>query len=386
MLLQQGPSFTKGDSEGNSNSEDMRKLGEEPDTFLQFAEVDRFSMCLTDADEGVLRLNTPKTTDEMLLGSVGKLHWGVDFRGISVGDIHADVVVCTGDNMQPFQETPCAAIPDSGTTLISAPEWQLEQLFTTICDKWDRCRNNYTRFMEAQEKVEDLAEDLLNGTVPWDIFNTSKAQTFQSILHDCDSWLTEEDTLDAELPELHFHVRGSEGRNQTLSLRGWAYVMEVTQEGSTDQQKKAGQPGDIFVASPDAAVLRPTAGRADQKEADMESIPMELPPDPFTAGTSPKRACQAAFGTMDYSTSINGPVWILGTSFFYDYDITFNLGSEPPSMAFRELKEEGCGTCRSQSPASLGQTVAGKSSSARKSPRRVNGTPRRSQIKPATHL
>eukprot|EP00971_Amphidinium_carterae_P059198 1170412-Amphidinium_carterae.1 len=33
----------------------------------------------------------------MLLGSVGKLHWGVDFRGISVGDIHADVVVCTGD-------------------------------------------------------------------------------------------------------------------------------------------------------------------------------------------------------------------------------------------------------------------------------------------------
>eukprot|EP00971_Amphidinium_carterae_P096886 1918052-Amphidinium_carterae.1 len=28
MLLQQGPSFTKGDSEGNSNSEDMRIASE----------------------------------------------------------------------------------------------------------------------------------------------------------------------------------------------------------------------------------------------------------------------------------------------------------------------------------------------------------------------
>jgi len=352
----------------------------EPNTFLEFAKVDRFSLCLTDDTEGVLKLNTPRNQEQVVLGSVGKLHWGVDFRGISIGDIHSDVVVCKGENMSEFQETPCAGIPDSGTTLISAPEWQLEILFESICDKWSRCSENYTHFMKAQQKVESVAEDFFNGSQPWDIFNVTKTQVFQMLLNDCDSWLTEENSLDKEMPELHFHIKGSEGNNQTLTLGGWAYVMEVTQEGSDDvKQEEPGsdRPGDIFLST-DAKIRQgaPTAA-----EADGEKIPQKVKPDPFAFGSEfPKRTCQAAFGAMDYTTSINGPVWILGTSFFYDFDVTFDLGTEPPSMTFTELNDQGCGTCKSAAPAALGQTQVSQARSRTAQPRRISGPPRKPQI------
>merc|ERR1719350_2442657 len=54
-----------------------------PQGFLQSAGVSRFSMCFTNGADGVLRLGIPPP--EKQLGSVGQSHWGLDFRGMSVG-------------------------------------------------------------------------------------------------------------------------------------------------------------------------------------------------------------------------------------------------------------------------------------------------------------
>jgi hypothetical protein len=72
-------------------------------SFLETAGISRFSVCLNGGGNqpGVLRLGTPKLENAM--GSVGQMHWGMDFRGFSVGDVSAPVAFCTSDSMLPGQ-------------------------------------------------------------------------------------------------------------------------------------------------------------------------------------------------------------------------------------------------------------------------------------------
>merc|ERR1719223_240853 len=110
--------------------------GFEPPEFLPEAGVSRFSICFNDGPSGALRLGTPKPLKR--LGSVGEMHWGLGLSGISIGVEKARVKLCSPDDMQSGQSTPCGAIPDSGTTAIMAPEQSLETLFESICEAWDR--------------------------------------------------------------------------------------------------------------------------------------------------------------------------------------------------------------------------------------------------------
>merc|ERR1719215_1074585 len=77
--------------------------------FLQEAGVPRFSMCFNYNEDGVLRLGGPEP--KLTLGSVGKSHWGLDFRGF-----------CSEASKKPGQETACGVIPDSGSTLMMGPK------------------------------------------------------------------------------------------------------------------------------------------------------------------------------------------------------------------------------------------------------------------------
>eukprot|EP00913_Durusdinium_trenchii_P032122 g30080.t1 len=52
--------------------------------FMKLAGIERFSMCFNEQGPGVLGLNEAPIKES--LQSVGKLHWGLDFRGITVGD------------------------------------------------------------------------------------------------------------------------------------------------------------------------------------------------------------------------------------------------------------------------------------------------------------
>merc|ERR1719326_1519049 len=80
-----------------------------PKGFLEHAGVDRFSMCFNDGADGVLRLNSKPMKNP--LKSIGQAHWGLDFRGISVGNHSAPVTFCSGRDRKEGQATACGASP-----------------------------------------------------------------------------------------------------------------------------------------------------------------------------------------------------------------------------------------------------------------------------------
>lgn len=180
--------------------------------FLQSAGVSRFSICFSDGTAGALRLNPP--AQEKTLGNVGHEHWAVDFRGASIGGSLERVGFC-GEVMKAGQETPCAAIPDSGSTTIMAPQEHIDLLFESLCDGWDRCVKKYTAMVTSSPSASAVE---------------NKTQTFLSLIGSCASWMDDAVGL-AELPPIHFGLHGSDGTEQEIQLPGWAYITKRSAPG-----------------------------------------------------------------------------------------------------------------------------------------------------------
>merc|ERR1719159_2311264 len=73
----------------------------QPMGFNYAAKVSGFSMCFNDMGvDGALHFHTEQADNALL--SVGQEHWGLDFRGVSVGDDseHAPVKFCTPQEKQ----------------------------------------------------------------------------------------------------------------------------------------------------------------------------------------------------------------------------------------------------------------------------------------------
>merc|ERR1719223_1661356 len=108
----------------------------------------------------------------------------------------------------------------------------------------------------------------------------TKHSTFVKLLHDCHSWMENSSGLD-ELPPIHLHVAGKNGKGSTaLKLPGSGYVLEMMQ----DQLKYA--MAKLFAIVP-VLVSKPTGKK--------------------------EKVCNPAFGVLNFTTEKNGPVWILGT-------------------------------------------------------------------------
>jgi hypothetical protein len=306
--------FTPGLSQYGAVGRGHQDVPEEagPKGLLEQAGIDRFSMCFNNGASGVLNLGTPNMTDS--LGSVGKFHWGLDFRGITIGNSTAPLAFCSSDNMTHGQETPCGAIPDSGTTVIMAPMDQLSSLLDSICDGWDRCAKNYTALVKATESAKKAAAADY-GFDPFEIAPVAKSSVLQLLLLDCGSWMDEGVGLN-ELPPLKFHVTGSGGNNKTLAMPGWAYILESTRV--------------------DAAANKKFQGGLEEDIALLER-------DNHTGASS--KVCSPAFGAMDYNTQKNGPVWILGTPFFYEFHVGYDLSASPPAISFTSTEETPCVSC-----------------------------------------
>lgn len=280
-----------------------------PKGFLEQANVSSFSICFNKGSNGQLRLNTQMPPNAH--GGFGKEHWGLGFHGVSVGNNTepAQALFCKPGNMSERQQTPCGAIPDSGTTLLMGPEHHINKLMAGICDSWERCSNNYTALKSGVRKASEELQRVY-GHNPFDLEGSvSKQDVFEMLLMDCASWMDGEHGL-AELPSLHFHVVGSEGTTQTLTLQPHLYVMEM----------KRGLINQVQLPRRSSAIPVGTKGPHQASE----------------------KACMPALGAMDYKTKANGDVWILGTSLFYKYIVSFDQGAHPPSIAF---KESPCGTC-----------------------------------------
>lgn len=280
-----------------------------PPEFLPSAGISRFSMCFNDGGaSGVLRLGTPRVT--LPLASVGRLHWGLGMSSVSVGDAKIRVDICNEADMREGQETPCGAIPDSGTTSIMAPESHLKTLFESICDAWPRC-----------------SEEAERSPMP-------KVNAFTQVLRDCDSWMSSSKGL-SELPSIHFEVTGGEsGQKQTLELGAWAYVLETVEE-------------DYALAARHLVGVVP--GQPQPKQAGM-------------------RVCSPAFGVMEMPTQLNGDVWILGTPFFYAFNVNYDLDSL--SVAF---EDEPCGACDSQAKLFSGGRTETRTDVSMRGPRPMRG-------------
>ena len=118
-------------------------------SFLSDLGVDNFDLCLGEMNEGVAgqggRIEFGRRIlqgDYTELAAVGKNAWGVGVNGISVGGGSMGANVCAGSQ-------PCAAIIDSGTTLLALPSQLHELIIETIESKCSA--NNCLLDLQKQE-------------------------------------------------------------------------------------------------------------------------------------------------------------------------------------------------------------------------------------------
>eukprot|EP00927_Polykrikos_kofoidii_P044424 TRINITY_DN3839_c0_g1_i3.p1 TRINITY_DN3839_c0_g1~~TRINITY_DN3839_c0_g1_i3.p1 ORF type:complete len:745 (+),score=157.15 TRINITY_DN3839_c0_g1_i3:69-2237(+) len=398
--------------------------------FMEQAGVERFSMCVQDEGDGVLRINPPPTGTS--LGSVGQMHWGLELQGVSVGEESpTKAIFCKPSEKTAGEAMACGVIPDTGTTVMTGPREHVLKLFQAACDAWPRCVKAHEERLVAMEKAnakfkqqprgargggavgpgasairgllkafkkgatgnpsgeagqrdgrdarnEDEADEevsivaapapsrldegeevlgaeqeliralgighanndrspvlleqrLSEAAVPpelpdmegggelgddgpvFDIQfagipmgeSLEKHTTFKQLLSNCHEWIDNGTGLD-EMPSIFFHVAGSEGSKQTLEFKGSAYVIEMLQD-----EVALTRIGNFVVPKP--------TGKQE-------------------------KVCAPAIGIMDIVTS-SGPVWILGTPLFYNFNVMFNVVSKPPSLS---INKQECGKCMSK--------------------------------------
>jgi len=305
-----------------------------PSGFMEQAGMNRFSICFNRRTDGVLRLDPPPAP--VIMPTLALQHWSVALNGVSIGDSKRKVTICSQAQKNPLLQTPCAAVPDSGTTLILAPPLHIKSLAEDLCDAWPRCRQNHSALEKAAVAARKAAEQKY-GFNPFRIPVPSKLRVMEVLLRHCSSWLDEgSGGLAAELPELRFNVAGrGDVSNAELKLPPRAYVFQRNVKekvASLAEQLEETEKGT------DDAAFGASMSFGGKDASDVG--------DEHADGAAQQKQCLLAFGAANYLTAKNGPVWILGSPFFYEFDVGFDLTSKPPAMSFRQLNDNApCGGC-----------------------------------------
>lgn len=328
----------------------------EPLGFLEQAGFHRFALCFGRGNDSNGTLTVGGAPAAEPLKSIGKMHWGLAVTGVTVGDqpvvaTEADPVgefsqvlketlggpadnrtvsalktsaghldpfgaaflkaalqqtqrpqkpthVCSPDSMKAGQETPCGFIPDSGTTTIAMPQEHLKSVAAAICDSWDRCKHNYTKFQEAKDAAGDAAAKVY-GINPFDLPDYSKADVLSFVLSDCNGFGQDVADVMAELPDIKVVVSDAHSRKHVgLTIPAASYVFQVD--------------------------IAEEMGMADPSGAAM--------------------GCMLGLSAMEYITEKNGPVWILGKPLFHEYEVLYDLGDN--TIGFKHTDVEPCGICQ----------------------------------------
>lgn len=226
---------------------------------------------------------------------------------------------------------------DSGTTYILGPKEQVESLFADLCDRWPRCRNNFTEMENATKNVESQILKTYK-VMNWDFLPIIKVNVFLALLNDCNAWFEQGAGLN-ELPSIHLHFKGS-GNNLTMDLDPWTFIV-------SRNTKEMRYHFEDILGFGNVAVNYTETGR-----------------NTWT--------CTPAFGIMNYETDKNGPAWIFGMPIFYAYVVHHDLGTVPPSMSFTK---EPCGNCNNSNDDAPKERLQRQRSLAY-SPRKLQGEPR----------
>jgi len=288
-------------------------LPDEP-LFMERAKIDRYSMCYNDGGaNGVLRMNVSKLKNP--LGNIGKLHWGLDLQGMSVGNetSSGSVLFCGKDEKKKGMISACGAIPDSGTTMIAGPADHISKLFESICDQWPRCSK------EAKKSKEQAPSDPFgDGVDPFAnpfVFPSGFSQKpfiLLKLLSECGEWLKEGEDINEELPSITVHLAGASGEKHNVELSPWSYLVETDRPKLKKIHKKIFGGLGIDIMVPDA--------------------------------NNTVKTCTPAFQPTEYITQLNGPVWILGNALFYDKVVSYDIGADPPAISIDEGECEPCKT------------------------------------------
>jgi len=145
-------------------------------------------------------------------------------------------------------------------------------------------------------------------------FTIPPAMTLQLLLEHCASWIEKVD-LNQEMPELKFHVADTKGNKDTLQIPASSYIFSKA----------------VNVEVPS---IRNVSG-----------FPLKI------RTTQNEKVCMMGFSAMDYSTELNGDVWIFGTPLFYEYTVHYDRGEgkqEEINMGFTSKKETECGQCQGE--------------------------------------
>lgn len=205
------------DKSANSSAPDLEKaqVGStvQQQGFLEVAQVKAFSLCFTTGQggAGALHLN-PATMPEMLQ-QVGRHNWALSLMGFSAGSSSTPVVVCNPDSKKSGAVSPCAAIPDSGSTHIMGPKEDVERILAELCTQWPRC---------AEYNVEER----------------NRSVAFKKLLWDCRGWMTPEKGL-SEVPSLFIHVQGGNRETKVLEITAVSYVYDTFLAWDPDSPKCA---------------------------------------------------------------------------------------------------------------------------------------------------
>jgi hypothetical protein len=247
------------------------------------------------------------------MGNYGAMHWALAMSSILVnGSAPEDAAgtgLCSDDTLDKGLAMNCGAIPDSGTTLIMAPQRHVDALLDKVCHEWPRCHDNFTIFEQTRQVAINSTSEMYGVKDPFDLadFPSRPAEVLRFLLSDCDQWLEDDGDahLNRELPEVSFLLNGSDGSSQTISFRPEHYVWETIMDRTGFSNESVDEFGEAM------------------------GEPM------------PNRVCDVAFGAINYETEMNGPVWILGTPLFYAYRVGFDV--ENLAVSFEEGAQ--CGTC-----------------------------------------
>jgi hypothetical protein len=254
--------------------------------FTVVSGISTYTLCFNDGTKpGALYMKVGPLVNPMT--NIGEVHWGLDLQGMSVGDDEsAPALFCTPDSKKANMKTACGAIPDSGTTLMVGQKGQVHKLQETICDQWPRCVA--ASLASPHKKKENVLSDMLLN---------------------CSAWLSEDNHELNEAPPLHITLAGAEGIPQKITIPGSAYILETVEELALKVHHK------VF------------------------GIPLDID---YHSGIFEK-VCIPAFDVQDYVTTLNGPVWILGTPLFYTYTMGYDIGSHPPKISVEKKPCVECG-------------------------------------------
>jgi len=171
--------------------------------FMDVAGVHRFSICFQDGEKpGALRLKVPEFAKP--IPQIGELHWGMSFHGISIGSETREVLFCKPQEMASGMKSPCGAIPDSGTTLLTGPTDQVRLLKEGLCQSWQRCNQSQ---------------------------GGPSAHKFDELLANCSDWLPEAGLTG--LPSIFLHIPSAGAGNDSFELTPWAWLTQFTVKNKT---------------------------------------------------------------------------------------------------------------------------------------------------------